>query len=136
MTPQQLADLHKLSFQTPRPWSASEFGDLLASPHVFVLTESAGFLMARVVADEAELLTLAVAPDQRRKGIGRRLVTRFVEASRSRGARCAFLEVSAENDFATMLYRSFGFVESGRRKGYFVAPGGQTVDALVMTLNL
>jgi [ribosomal protein S18]-alanine N-acetyltransferase len=136
MTPHQLADLHKACFVTPRPWSPAEFADLLASPNVFLLTESAGFLVARVAADEAELLTLAVAPAQRRKGIGRRLVIRFVDAASARGATRAFLEVSAENFSATMLYQSVGFALAGRRKGYFGKPDGQAVDGLVMSLDL
>jgi [ribosomal protein S18]-alanine N-acetyltransferase len=136
MTPTELADLHKASFVTPRPWSDAEFADLLESPMVFLLTESAGFLLGRVVADEAELLTLAVTPTNRRKGIGGRLVGRFLSEARSRGARHAFLEVSAENLAAIMLYRAIGFVDSGRRKGYFRAANGQSSDALVLSFNL
>ncbi|MES2143625.1 MAG: GNAT family N-acetyltransferase [Pseudomonadota bacterium] len=136
MTPDRLAALHAASFVMPRPWSAREFVDLLASPAVFLLTDSESFLLARVVAEEAELLTLAVAPAQRRQGIGRRLVARFVTTARSRGAARAFLEVSAENLSATNLYKSVGFAISGRRKAYFRSAEGRTVDALVMTFNL
>jgi [ribosomal protein S18]-alanine N-acetyltransferase len=136
MTPAKLAAIHAASFVTPRPWSEAEFESLLASPMVFLLTESDGFLLARVVADEAELLTLAVAPQARRKGIGRRLVGQFLAAAGSRGAARAFLEVSAENPAARMLYRGMGFVEAGRRAGYFQGADGQSADALVLSFNL
>ena len=131
-----LAAIHAASFVVPRPWSDVEFVRLLASPRVFLLTEPDAFLLARVVADEAELLTLAVAPADRRKGIGRRLVGQFLAASRSRGANRAFLEVSADNPAAIVLYRAMGFVEAGHRKGYFRAPDGPSADALVLSFNL
>jgi [ribosomal protein S18]-alanine N-acetyltransferase len=136
MTPQALAAIHAASFVVPRPWSDVEFASLLASPGVFLLTESDGFLLGRVVADEAELLTLAVAPTERRKGIARRLVGQFLTEAMSRGANRAFLEVSAENPPAVMLYRAIGFVEEGRRKAYFRATDGRTTDAIVLSFNL
>jgi [ribosomal protein S18]-alanine N-acetyltransferase len=136
VTPKALAAIHAASFVVPRPWSEAEFADLLASPTVFLLTESEGFLLGRVVADEAELLTLAVTPTNRRKGIGQRLVGRFLSEARSRGARHAFLEVSAENLAAIMLYRAIGFVDAGRRKAYYRAADGQPSDALVLSFNL
>jgi [ribosomal protein S18]-alanine N-acetyltransferase len=136
VTPVKLAVIHAASFVTPRPWSKAEFESLLASPMVFLLTESDGFLLARVAADEAELLTLAVAPQERRKGIGRRLVGRFLAAAGSRGAARAFLEVSAENPAAILLYLGMGFVEAGRRTGYFQGADGQSADALVLSFNL
>lgn len=136
MTPYQLAAIHAASFVTPRPWSGAEFESLMTSPTVFLLTESDAFLLGRVVADQAELLTLAVAPHERRNGIGQRLVHQFLATARSRGAKHAFLEVSADNPAAIMLYRAAGFVESGRRKGYFRGADGRATDALVLSFNL
>ncbi len=136
MTPEALAALHAASFTMPRPWSAIEFAGLLADRHVFLLTESGGFLLARVVADEAELLTLAVAPTMRRQGLGRRLVAQFLMQAKLQGATRAFLEVSTENVLATRLYAISGFVETGRRKGYFHGPDGRPADALVLCCNL
>ena len=70
MTAAEMADVHAAAFTTPRPWSEAEIADLLASPLCFALTEPGGFLLGRVVAGEAELLTIAVAPDARRRGLG------------------------------------------------------------------
>ena len=137
MTPDALAALHARCFRTPSPWSAADFSGLLAVPVVFLLIEAdAGFLLGRAVAGEAELLTLAVSPDARRRGLGRNLMSRFLYQARLRGADRAFLEVSAENDPAIALYTSSGFAPVGRRRGYFLAPEGQRIDALVLGRDL
>lgn len=132
MTPDQLAALHTHCFARPRPWSAEEFASLLDSPHTFLLTRPQGFLLGRTVADEAELLTLAVFPDARRQGIARDLIADFAATSRSRGAARAFLEVAADNQPAQALYRATGWRETGRRRRYY----GADLDAIVMELPL
>ncbi len=133
MTPGALAALHARCFAVPRPWTAAEVAALLADPLVFLLAEGdAGFLVGRAVAGEAEILTLAVAPEARRRGLGRRLVARFVTQARARGAAEAFLEVAAGNAGALALYRAAGFAETGRRRAYY-ADG---TDALVLRRRL
>lgn len=140
MTPEALAALHARCFTTPRPWSAGEFAQLLDSPRCFLLTRPQdgppntplGFLLGRVIADEAELLTLAVAPEARRAGLGRDLTREFAATSRARGATGAFLEVAADNRAARALYAGLGWREAGRRRGYY-GPGR---DALVLSLAL
>lgn len=137
MTPAALARLHAECFTVPRPWSAAEFAGLLDGPGVFLLTEGdAGFLMGRALAGEAELLTVAVAPAARRRGLGARLVARFLAEARARGAQSAFLEVAAGNAAARALYAAAGFAEAGRRRGYYRGPGGQAEDALVLAQAL
>ena len=132
MTPDGLAALHARCFVHPRPWSGAEFADLLNSPHAFLLTRPQGFLLGRTVADEAELLTLAVAPEARRRGIARALLAEFAATSQDRGATRAFLEVAADNGAARALYHAAGWGESGRRRRYY----GPDLDAIVMTLAL
>lgn len=132
MTADQLARLHALAFVTPRPWSADEIAALLDSPQVWALTCPQGFLLGRAVADEAEVLTLAVAPDARRQGIGARLLTRFLAEATARGAARVYLEVAADNTPAIGLYRSAGFTTAGHRRGYYRSSSGQAVDALVL----
>ncbi|MCT2539410.1 GNAT family N-acetyltransferase [Sedimentimonas flavescens] len=133
MTPAELATLHARCFTTPRPWGEAEFAELLASRFCFLLIEPEGFVLGRVIAGEAELLTLAVAPEARRHGSGRKLVERFAETATQRGADAAFLEVSAENAPARALYAQAGWTESGRRKGYYRTPEGCHIDAVIMT---
>ena len=110
--------------------------DLIASPHVFAFGASNGFLFGRTIADEAELLTLAVDPAARRQGIGLDLVTRFLNRARQMGATSAFLEVAADNTAAIALYERCGFVAAGVRKGYYAEPDGRRTDALILTRTL
>jgi ribosomal-protein-alanine N-acetyltransferase len=136
MTPAKMAALHGATFTTPRPWSEAEFAELLASPLCFALTEPGGFLLGRVVAGEAELLTLAVAADQRRRGIGAALVQAFLQESQARGADSAFLEVAEGNTPARALYAAAGFHPAGKRRSYYQRPDGGAEDALILVRSL
>ena len=137
MTPEALAELHARCFKTPPPWKAPDFAGFLADPLAFLLVEGdAGFLLGRAVVGEAELLTLAVAPEARRRGLGRTLLGRFQYQACLRGAERAFLEVSAENAPAVALYESAGFARVGLRRGYYQAPDGRRIDALVLARDL
>ncbi|NNK77715.1 MAG: GNAT family N-acetyltransferase [Litoreibacter sp.] len=136
MTPAQLARLHARAFTFPRPWSEQEFAELLEQPGVFLLTGAQGFLLGRVIADEAELLTLAVDPDHRRQGIGQALVAKFLIESATRGAVTAFLEVAADNAPALMLYQTAGFEQAGCRNAYYIGPVGRKLDARVLRRDL
>ena len=87
MTPDALAALHARCFKTPPPWSAADFAAFIADPLAFLLVEGdAGFLLGRTVAGEAEILTLAVAPEARQRGLGRKLLARFQYQAFLRGA--------------------------------------------------
>ena len=133
MTPKALAALHARCFPAhPRPWSAAEFSDLIGNRLNFLLIRPQGFLLGRVVADEAELLTLAVAPEARRRGVGRALLAEFAHTSHARGAREAFLEVASDNAPAIALYASADWQRAGTRRGYY-APG---IDALILRRDL
>ncbi len=136
MTPDDMAAIHALCFTTPRPWSATEIAAFQTDPLCFSLTESESFLIGRAAAGEAELLTLAVAPQARRRGLGARLVSRFLYQARLRGAATAFLEVADGNAPAIALYTRSGFTHSGRRRGYYQRPDGQATDALILTRQL
>ena len=115
-----------------RGWSVAEFAALLQSPLVFAVGEARAFALGRVIADEAELLTLACDPADRRKGLGRARLAGFEAESRARGAVAAFLEVAADNAPARALYEAAGFAELSRRAGYYARAGGTAADAIVM----
>ena len=134
MIPETLSAIHRSAFGADRPWSAEEFKSLLISPHTHLTANQHGFALWRCIADEAELLTIAVTPEHQNKGIGRHLMSRWMtEAAQS--AESAFLEVAADNGPAVALYRAFGFVTVGRREKYYVR---QSVhgDALCMRAPL
>ncbi len=137
MTPKALAALHGRCFTSPRPWSEAEFTGFQSDPLAFLLVEGdAGFLLGRAVAGEAELLTIAVAPEARGRGLGQRLVSRFLYQARLRGADSAFLEVAEDNAAARALYARAGFTEAGRRRGYYHRHDGAPVDALILRRTL
>lgn len=120
----------------PRPWSAKELADLLASPLVFLIARNNAFALGRVIADEAELLTIATLPSARRQGLGRTCLTAFENEARDRGATSAFLEVAANNPAAIALYTGNGWTISGARRGYYHAPDGSRVDARILSKSL
>ena len=128
-----LAAIHAEAFETP--WDAASLSALLASPGVFVVAEADGFILIRAVADEAEILTLAVRPPARRGGLGARLVEAAVVRAAALGAERMFLEVAEDNAAARALYARAGFHEAGRRRGYYARADGSREDALVLALN-
>lgn len=127
----ELAALHATAFDAP--WNAAELTQLLAGPGVFAVAEPDGFILIRVVTDEAEILTLAVRPEARSAGLGGRLVGQGAVRAAQAGARRLFLEVAETNLAARALYARAGFALIGRRRGYY--EGGRT-DALVLGLDL
>lgn len=130
-----MARLHQASFTLPAPWSEGEIAATLSRPFTFVVTRATGFLLGHVVADEAELLTIAVDPAARSQGTGRALVDAFLTQARKRGAVTAFLEVAETNAAALSVYAAAGFIQTGRRKGYYRGQG-LIVDAIVMGCSL
>lgn len=132
MTPDALATLHALCFETPRPWAAHEFASLLTSRGVFLHSTESGFALGRGIVGEVELLTLAVDPSRQRMGHGRALLAGFETESIRLGATQSFLEVSQVNAAARALYSSNGYAESGRRLAYYTPPTGAKITAIVM----
>lgn len=133
--PEALAALHAQAFDPS--WSVAEFSSLLDTPGTFAVAETDGFILVRAVAGEAEIITLAVAPPARRRGLARRLIEQAVVRALALGAEALFLEVAEDNVPALGLYRGLGFEVVGRRRGYYARGGGDPpADALVMRLAL
>ncbi|WP_439470421.1 GNAT family N-acetyltransferase [Brevundimonas sp.] len=130
----RLAALHATAFDAP--WTAAAFAGLLDQFGVFAVESPDGFILMRAIADEAEILTLAVRPEARGRGQGARLVADGAAGASARGADQVFLEVAEDNAPARRLYLRAGFVETGRRPGYYSRPDGSRVAALLFTLNL
>lgn len=136
-----LAELHAAAFD--HPWSAADIASALESPGAFALAvrfeedQIAGFILARAIAGEGEILTVAVCPAARRRGIGRALVQAAIRICAASGAESLFLEAAQDNLPAIALYSQTGFESAGLRKGYYRRDGAPAVDALVMrrTLN-
>jgi ribosomal-protein-alanine N-acetyltransferase len=129
-----LAQLHAESFAVP--WTKDALDELLVTPGTFAFADEGGFIVVRSVADEAEILTLAVRPGCRRKGLGTTLVSKAAEHAHSLGSSRIFLEVAVNNLPAAKLYERLGFGEVGRRKAYYAASPGKYEDALILRSNL
>ena len=119
-------------------WTRSQCAGILPMAGVqLTLAEEAGtivgFSLMRAVLDEAELLLVAVAPDARGRGVGKRLVAGFIDEARHRGARRLHLEVRDGND-AVLLYRGAGFETAGRRRDYYRGSDGLRYDAITLML--
>ncbi|WP_246725207.1 ribosomal protein S18-alanine N-acetyltransferase [Beijerinckia sp. L45] len=91
-----------------------------------------GFILCRLAADEAEILTIAVAPRKRRKGLAGRLMTASIARLSTLGAKSLFLEVEAENTAARALYKRFGFATVGERKSYYRKADGTPALAYIL----
>ena len=121
-----MAMLHEACFDAAA-WSAASIDTLFANPAVFgFITEAGGLVIARAVADEAEILTIGVVPVARRHGLGHQLLNAALTEARRRRAETIFLEVAADNAAARALYVSAGFTEAGRRRHYY-GPGQDAV---------
>ncbi len=132
MTPAEMAALHARCFVVPRPWSEAEFAAFGADDAVLTLTAPQAVALFRRAGDEAELLTLAVAPEARRAGVAASLLARGEAALARAGVAEVFLEVAADNVAARALYARAGYAEAGVRRGYYRAPDGTARDALVL----
>ncbi len=137
----RMAAIHAASFA--RPWSTLDFERLLGERGVIgdglflgTSTKPAGFVLSRMVLDEAEILTVAIVPEVRGKGLSIPLLERHLDELSRRGIRTVHLEVEEENHPALALYRRFGFTQTGRREGYYQKPDGSRVAALTMALAL
>ncbi|MBB6469637.1 GNAT family N-acetyltransferase [Aminobacter carboxidus] len=137
-----IAPLHREDFV--RPWSGDEFSALLEQDTVFGFAAReighgaeapAGFVLARLAAGEAEILTIAVSRSHRRHGLGWRLMDAVLRELHAQRAEALFLEVDETNAPAIGLYRKFGFHEVGKRPNYYQSAQGAT-GALVMRLDL
>ncbi|MBO7332099.1 MAG: ribosomal protein S18-alanine N-acetyltransferase [Alphaproteobacteria bacterium] len=124
-----MALIHETSFD--EPWSEKAFSDLLSLPTSVAIINDSGFVLASAVANEAEILTIAVLPNCRKKGKGKALLKQLSDELSLRGVSKLFLEVRIDNQSALMLYSHFGFKEIGRRKGYYSG-----IDALTMEKRL
>ena len=136
-----MARLHTDGFH--RPWNDGEFRSLLSQGPVFGFIarpvgephNPSGFVMARLVAGEAEILTIAVAKSERRSGLGRKLMNEVLRLLHMQRAESLFLEVDETNVAAVTLYRKLGFREVAKRPSYYEGPAGRT-NALVMRLDM
>lgn len=135
-----LARLHARAFPED-PWERHVLARLLALSKIYARLfyrggKPVGFILALVVAGEAEILTLGVDPSDRRHGIARALLTDLYAAARTARSSRVVLEVAADNDSARSLYAAEGFVAVGSRPFYYRRAGANAADALILARPL
>ncbi len=125
-----LARLHALCFADG--WTEQALRDLLKTSGTTAFVAPGGFVLVRVAGDEAEILTIAVAPDTRRNGIGAALLGEAGRHAHEQGARTLVLEAGVSNAAAQALYARFGFRKVGARKSYYA----DSQDAHILRADL
>jgi ribosomal-protein-alanine N-acetyltransferase len=134
-----LAELHGASFH--RGWGEAEFEGMLTERNTLVHRfrigrKIIGFAVSRMAADEAEILSIAIAAGHRGRGLSRNLLLTHLGHLAGRGVRTVFLEVEENNQPARRLYERSGFTVAGRRERYYRQPGGEQLNALLMRRDL
>lgn len=120
-----LENLHKVCFPN-KPWSATDFADLKKSGCDIIASQN-GFIVWRVVADEAEIITVGVHPNARRIGIASAMLVLAENDAKKRGAKKIFLEVAENNTPARVMYKNNGYTQIGVRPKYY-----DGIDAILM----
>lgn len=128
-----MAAIHRSAFRPADSWSRDVILMQLEMLTTFGLIHPrGGMLLARVAADEAEILTLAVTPGQQRRGLGSALLGAAMDRAAALGAASMFLEVAVPNRAARALYAAHGFTEAGLRRHYYT----DGTDALILRSTL
>jgi ribosomal-protein-alanine N-acetyltransferase len=137
----EIAELHARLFNPP--WDAASVLASLEHPGSAALIALAGepralagFILGQIAADEAEILSMGVAPELQRRGLGRQLVQGLARAVKRADCGKLHLEVASDNEAAFGLYRDLGFHATGLRRGYYKRRDGTAADALNMALGL
>ena len=133
MTPEDMAGLMVRAYRHQTPWRASDIEGLLGRSVTRVYTAETGFLIAQVIADEAEILALATDPAAQRQGIASRLLDEFHADTGSAGVVRTVLDVAEDNLPARALYSRHGYTETARRAGYYPRRDGPAAAALLMS---
>lgn len=137
------AELHRLSFENDQAqiWTQKDFTQLctVGGTSGFIIgdaEEPFGFVLVRLLGEEAEILTLCLHPDRQRRGYATLLLDHLGEQLKMRGAKRLFLDVRVDNEAATGLYEKSAFEKSGVRKNYYSLADGGKKDACLMARNL
>ena len=123
-------------------WPAADIEALLASTSTYAdgafgrASDLQGFILSRLAADEAEILTIVVKARKRGQGIARQLMQANMAQLQAAGAKSWFLEVEAQNDAALALYKHAGFERVGERKSYYRKADGDAALAYILRRSL
>ena len=126
---EELSNLHKKCFPN-KPWSADDFRELQNSGCEIIMSQN-GFIVYRIVLDEAEIITIGVNPEMRRQGIASAMIGIIEKSIKNQGVKKLFLEVASNNVAGKKLYENCGFLPAGLRPKYY-----DGVDAILMSKDI
>ena len=136
MTPFEMAKLHLMSGSLTRPWSESEYKNLLATDTIRFFYVENGFLVGRLIGSDAEILNVIVHPKYRRLGKARYLIGKFEKEAKNVGSSRCFLEVAESNGSAHTLYHDLGYLKVGQRKNYYEFVDGRKDNASILAKEI
>ena len=136
MTPTEMAELHRAEPTGQRAWSEAEFSAMLCAINALSVACNTGFAVGQIIRDEAELFLIITKPENRKQGVGRRILATFEQRALENNIRRIILEVAYSNVAARALYTSNGYQQIAVRKNYYTFPSGRRVDAIVMEKHL
>ena len=126
---EKLSNLHQKCFPN-KPWSADDFRDLKQSGCEIIMSQN-GFIVYRIIVDEAEIITIGVNPENRRSGIASAMIGIIEKTIKNQGVKKIFLEVALTNTPALKLYENMGFKRVGIRPKYY-----DGIDAILMAKDI
>ena len=132
MTPAEMAELHRDEPTGQRAWSEAEFSAMLCASNALSVTCNTGFAVGQIILDEAELFLIITKPENRKQGVGRRILATFEQQAFQNAVRRIILEVADTNTAARTLYTANGYQQIAVRKNYYTFPNGSHADAIVM----
>ena len=132
MTPAEMAELHRAEPTGQRAWSEAEFSAMLCASNALTVTCNTGFAVGQIILDEAELFLIITKPENRKQGVGRRILATFEQQAFQNAVRRIILEVADTNTAARTLYTANGYQQIAVRKNYYTFPNGSHADAIVM----
>ena len=136
MTPFEMAKLHSLSGYHTRPWSEIEYKKLLDTNTSRLFHTKNGFLIGRVIDQDAEILNVIIHPDYRRLGKASKLIGTFEKEAKDAGSLRCFLEVAESNSSANKLYHDLGYLKVGQRKNYYEFVDGRKDNASILAKEI
>ena len=136
MTPFEMAKLHSLSGDYTRPWSEIEYKKLLDTNTSRLFHTKNGFLIGRVIDQDAEILNVIIHPDYRRLGKASKLIGTVEKDAKDAGSLRCFLEVAESNSSAKKLYSALGYLKVGQRNNYYKFVDGRKDNAVILSKEI
>ncbi len=133
LSDQQLAQIYAASFpEAAHHFSAESFAEFKKDKLTQIYYAPHGALIARLIADEAEIITFFIAPQHQNQGEATQILHAFLQNCKAQNIQNIHLEVAKDNKTALTFYQKFGFTPQGVRKNYYKRQNGEKIDAILL----